>query len=231
MSRALEGQRDFSIMIPSYQGAWQGAGTGWTTKGDKSLATPLHGNGWTADGDNTIIYEGYIDLSALQLDDLTMFPLEVGLQDPGFYTESDGTMEMIVMDIMSQDRLSQSTMSNFMTRTLNQFNNAPGLGGTSQDYHMITMGNLRMMYKSNLVSTSSTLIPFTTIYQSPFGSGAPVAVEKLWCYRFVYYPAKVAGETMEIPASRFILKGLVDKEPRYVYINRLKNSYELQQSG
>ena len=227
-TRALTGQREFSFMVPSYQGAH--TGSAWTTMRDKSAATPLHGNGWEANGSSSIYYEGYIDLSALQLDDLTLFPLEVGIQDPGFYVESDGSFEMIVLDLMSQQRLDDSTLTSFMTRTLNQFNNAPGMGGTNVDYHMITMGNLRMMYKSNLVTTSSTLIPFTTIYQSPFGSGAPVAVEKLWCYRFVFYPGRV-GETMEIPASRFILKGMIDKEDRYVYVNRLKNSYELQQSG
>ena len=132
---------------------------------------------------------------------------------------------MIILDIISQERLDDSLLTGFMDPTLNQFNNAPGMGGLDIDYHMVTMGNLRIMYKSNQVSTSSTLIPFITQFSSPFGSGAPVAVEKLWCYRYVYYAGR-NGEALQIPASRFTLRADVIKEKAYVYINRLKNSYE-----
>jgi hypothetical protein len=129
------------------------------------------------------------------------------------------------MDIISQQRLEGSMLTNFMNPVLNQFNNAPGMSGLDIDYHMVTMGNLRILYKSNQVSTTSTLIPFLTQFSSPFGSGAPIAVEKLWCYRFVYYAGRNT-EAMQIPAARFTLRGEVAKEKPYVYINRLKNSYE-----
>ena len=136
-------------------------------------------------------------------------------------------LQMVVMDIMSQQRLDADTLSSFMTGTLNQYNNAPGMLGTPIDYHMITMGNLRVMYKSAQVTTSSTLIPFITQFSSPFGSGEPVVTQKLWCYRFVYYAGR-ASETMEIPAARMILRGEVADEKEYVYIQRLRRSYEIQ---
>ena len=224
-TRTLQGIRNFYAMIPNYQGVH--TGSAWTTQGDKSSTPPLHGNGWQANGASCIYYETYIDLSVLEMDDLTLMPMEVGLQDPGFYTESDGTTEMVVMDIMSQQRLDADTLSSFMTGTLNQYNNAPGMLGTPIDYHMITMGNLRVMYKSAQVTTSSTLIPFITQFSSPFGSGEPVVTQKLWCYRFVYYAGR-ASETMEIPAARMILRGEVADEKEYVYIQRLRRSYEIQ---
>ena len=223
-TRALTGRREYDLAIPSYQGVHDGSS--WSIKGDKSI--PIHGNGWRANGNSTIYYESYFDLSALELDDLTLIPLDIGLQDPGFYTESNGTLEMVVMDIMSQQRLEEDTLTNFMTTTLNQYNNAPGMGGTDIDFHMITMGNMRIMYKSNQVTTSSTLIPFITQFSAPFGSGAPIVTQKLWVYRFVYYRG-APTEKLEIPASRFIMKGLVTKEKKYLYIQRLKQSYELQQ--
>jgi hypothetical protein len=224
-TRALQGIRNFYSMIPNYQGVHQGSK--WSIEGDKAGTPPLHGNGWQADGTNCIYYESYIDLSALEMDDLTLMPIEVGLQDPGFYTESDGGLEMVVMDIISQQRLDSDTLSSFMTGTLNQYNNAPGMLGTPIDYHMITMGNLRVMYKSAQVTTTSTLKPFITQFASPFGSGEPVVTQKLWCYRFVYYEGR-AGETMEIPAARMILRGEVADEKEYVYIQRLRRSYEIQ---
>jgi len=226
-TRALQGVRNFHMMIPSYQGVHDG--TNWSTMGDKSLVPPLHGNGWQRYGESTVYYEGYIDLSANELDDLTLMPIEVGLQDPGFYTESDGSLEMVVMDVMSQQRLDANTLSQFMTSNLNGFNNAPGMSGTDIDYHMITMGNLRIMYKSNQVTSTSLIIPFITQFASPFGSGEPVVTQKLWCYRFVYYTGRL-GETMEIPASRFILRGEVLDEKEYVYIQRLRKSYEIQKN-
>ena len=228
-TRAITGRREYDLAIPSYQGVH--TGSAWTTQGDKSGTPPLHGNGWQANGASCIFYESYFDLSALELDDLTLIPLDVGLQDPGFYTitpSSGNGSELIVMDIISQQRLDANTLSTFMTPTLNQYNNAPGMGGTDIDFHMITMGNMRIMYKSNQVSTSSTLIPFITQFSAPFGSGAPVVTQKLWVYRFIYYEGRV-NEPMEIPASRFIMKGLVSKEKKYLYIQRLKQSYELQQ--
>ena len=98
----LTGIRDFTALIPSYQGVHNGST--WSTLKDKSI--PLDGGGWVANGQNTCYYETYIDLSALQLDDLTLIPLECGLQDPGFYTAGTGTesSELIVMDLISPSR-------------------------------------------------------------------------------------------------------------------------------
>jgi len=225
-TRALQGPRTFSAMMPSYQGMHDGGPNGWTTRGDKSI--PIHGQGWVANGLYSIYYETYIDLSALELDDLTLMPIKVGLQDPGFYTESPGTKEMVVMDVISQQRLDANTMENFMSPALNEYNNAPGMPGTDIDYHMITMGNLRIMYLSSQVTTTSRIKPFITQFSSPFGSGEPVVTQKLWCYRFIYYEGD-ADQTMEIPASRFILQGEVVDEKQYVYIQRLKQSYELKE--
>jgi len=218
-TRALQGERLFNIMIPSYQGVHDGSE--WSMKGDKSLATPIDGQGWVANGTSSIYYETYVDLSSLELDDLTLVPIDAGIQDPGIYTESRGDSAMWVMDIMSQQRLNANTITNMLTNTLNEWNNAPGMAGHDVDYTMITMGNLRVMFKSSLSNQ------FITQFTSPFGSGDPVVVQKLWCYRFIFY-AGASTETLDIPASRFILRANITDEKKYVYIQRLKTSYELQ---
>ncbi len=227
-TRALTGQRDFDLAIPSYQGVHDGSS--WSEKGDKSAVPPLDGNGWRANGASSIYYETYLDLSALELDDLTLMPISIGLQDPGFYTQTTATKEMIVMDIMSQQRLSPDLLTQFMNPTSNEFNNAPAMGGSPIDFHMITMGNMRIMYPSTQVTFSGTIFkPFITQFSAPFGSGAPVVTQKLWVYRFVFYVG-ANTEALQVPASRFILRGELSKEKKYVYIQRLKQSYELQQS-
>ena len=62
-----------------------------------------------------------------------------------------------------------------------------------------------------------------------FGSGSPCVVKKLWVYRIFYYVA-ADGKTLQIPASRMVLSGLVTKEKEMVYIQRLRRNYETQGS-
>lgn len=234
----LEGPRTLSMSIPSYSGAYQtvaGGGTydGWITRGN--AANKQMGEGWTAVPSTfSLMYETYVDLSGYELDNLTFFPAEAGFQDPGLYnvltsTGSAATDSLWVMDLMSQERLDKETLSKMLTDSLNEFNNAPGMMGSPVDYDLITMGNLRVMGNSLQVS-AATNTPFIVQSASAFGSGSPVVVQKLWCYRFLYYPADAAGATMKIPASRFVLSGTAAKEKDLIYMQRLKNSYENQGS-
>tara|TARA_Y100000401_G_C8322947_1_gene226483 strand:+ start:949 stop:1659 length:711 start_codon:yes stop_codon:yes gene_type:complete len=229
---ALEGPRTLSAMVPSYLGkygtvAGGAAYDGWQILGD--AANKQQGNGWQAAGTTGIYYETYMDLSGYELDDMTFFPAEAGFQDPGLYNGSVATKQMWVMDIISQQRLSATTLQNMLDGTLNNYNNAPGMMGSDVMYSELTMGNLRVLGNSLQVSTSTNQ-PFIVQSASPFGSGHPVVVQKLWCYRFIYYDATTLGDEMTIPASRFVLAGTAAKEKDNVYIQRLKNSYETQGS-
>ena len=222
---ALTGPRTLTMMAPSYTGAW--AVGGWNVTGD--AATSQWGNGWQAVGTTGIYYETYMDLSGYELDDLTFFPIEAGFQDPGLYSiDYTGATppNMWVMDIMSQQRLNPSTLVNMLNPLLNGYNNAPGMMGSNVEYSEITMGNLRVMGLSTQVRSAPA--PMITQNASAFGSGDPVVVQKLWCYRFVLFETTTAGDTMKIPASRFVLVGNAQKESDLVYMQRLKNSYETQ---
>ena len=90
------------------------------------------------------------------------------------------------------------------------------------------MGQLRIMGNSSqTTATAATLPPWIAQNLSTFGSGAPVTVQKLWVYRFVYLVA-ASTDPLNIPASRLLLRGMVTKESDLVYIQRLRRSYELQ---
>lgn len=223
----LMGPRTLSMMVPSYYAAK--TATGWPTKNDSSTST--WGKGWQSTSTKGIYYETYMDLSGYELDDMTFFPIESGFQDPGLYsgvTAARPGPNMWVMDIMSQERLDGNTLTKMLDNTLNEFNNAPGMMGSDINYHEITMGNLRVLGATTQV-TSSTVLPFIVQNGSPFGSGEPIVVQKLWCYRFVHFDA-AAGDTLSVPASRFVLVGNAQKEADLVYMQRLKNSYENQGS-
>lgn len=211
----LEGQRSWRMMAPSYL-ADRGA-AGWPDS-----------NGWLSNGASSIVYETYIDLSGYEMEDLTLLPMEAALQDPGLYSGGRLTEPLWVMDVMSQVRLPASTLTDMLDQTNNNFNNAPGMMGQDDNFNLITMGTLRIMGNSTQTSAAAASAPpWISQNVSTFGSGSPVTVQKLWCYRFVFLLGEEDDPIM-IPASRFLLNGLVTKEADLVYVNRLKRSYELQ---
>ncbi len=211
----LEGSRSWNMMCPSYQNV-RGA-AGWNDS-----------NGWQSNGANSLYYETYIDLSGYEMEDLTVLPLETAIQDPGLYSGGRISTALWVMDVVSQERLSAATLTNMLDITNNDYNNAPGMMGQSQEFQQITMGQLRIMGPTTQVTTTGqTFPPWISQSLSTFGSGAPVTVQKLWVYRFVLLEA-AAADPLIIPASRILLRGMVTKESDLVYIQRLKRSYELQ---
>ena len=237
MSRAgtLEGPRTFSMTVPSCFTIYDHANNKWT---DAALPAPATNspNGWLAVGTHGMYYETYIDLSGYELDDLTLFPSEALLQDPGLYAITPtppNTLTtyplMWVMDVMSQERLSQSTLNTMLDTTLNEFNNAPGMMATDINDSEITMGALRIMGQSSQITGTGESIPYITQNASTFGTGGPIVVQKLWCYRFIY-AIGVEHSNLVIQASRFVMMGVVDKEKDLIYIQRLKRTYENQGS-
>ena len=97
---------------------------------------------------------------------------------------------------------------------------------TTEDWIQITLGNYRLM------SPNTTLLPnlLTSIRATTFGSGEATTVQKLWIYRVITIVeggVPVPATTLEIPASRLIMPGVVMKEGDLSYMMRLKRSYEL----
>ena len=212
---ALEGSRSWNMMCPSYTNV-------------KGAAAWNEGNGWKANGANSLYYETYIDLSGFEREDLTILPMETAVQDPGLYSGGRLTSALWVMDVISEQRLSAATLTNMLDITNNDYNNAPGMMGQSQEFQQITMGQLRIMGPTTQVTTTGqTVPPWISQSLSTFGSGAPVTVQKLWVYRFVLLEA-AATDPLNIPASRILLRGMVTKETDLVYIQRLRRAYELQ---
>tara|TARA_Y100001938_G_scaffold6537_1_gene8080 strand:+ start:111 stop:773 length:663 start_codon:yes stop_codon:yes gene_type:complete len=212
---ALTGSRVLSKLIPEYGSPFIDTTDGWTPyKGWKT--------GTTARGLRCIMYETYFDLQGYQLDDLTLYPAMALLQDPGAYTSNDtNTPIMEVLDIISQDRLDIDTLAELIVQQ-----NVPGMALSQNEWTNITFGQYRLMMNSaefNEVGTQTWL----TAKRNDFGSGMPVTVTKLWCYRFVRFLVN-DGKLMSVPASRFILAANIEKDSELVYLQRLRRNYELQ---
>jgi hypothetical protein len=211
---ALEGERTLTQMFPEYYGAFT---TQWvdykTWQGSPTLT-------------NVIWNETYLDLSGYELDDLTLFPMGVSLQDPGLYSGSTAGGEalippMQVLDIISQDRLDPGNIFNNMA-----LNNAPGMMETTEDWVQIIWGQYRTFLPQASYQGNATL--YLPASGALFGSGNPTTVAKLWCYRFVILNgASTEGDVLKVPASRVILNAIVAEEDSKVFLMRQKRSYEI----
>lgn len=205
---ALEGERTFSMMVPEYTGTYT---TEWSDH--KTWNGPSSGN---------VVYNAtYIDTSAYTLDDLTVFPMSAILQDPGVYSSSATTGIIQVLDIITQSELRISEVLASMTN-----NNVPGMLDSDDDFTQIIWGQYRTFLGQDTFAASANV--FLPANGANFGSGEPTTAARLWCYRIIITENAVEADELRVPASRFVLNGIVASEPELAFIMRTKRSYELR---
>ena len=213
-SGALKGNRILSMPISNYNGL---SDVG-VFPGDKMWRpiTPGAGVG--------IFAETYFDLSGYELDDLTLVPKLIQLQDglPYLSGGTPGLAALYVYDIISQERLDPTAFSAYAVS-----GDYPSSPGSSDDWSQILFCNTRFMVPSTEFSFADLLVPATS---GSFGSSEPTAVQKLWIYRIILFNGvnSEAPQTLIVPATRFVLGTEIIDEPDLEYMMRLKRSYELQ---
>lgn len=204
-TRALTGDRILAKPVSNYLGALD-PGTG-----------ELPGmNDWLFDGG--ILYtEDFFDLSGYELDDLTLVPKYIRLQDGmPYYTEAEA---LDVFDIISQEKLN---VQDFILYALG--GNYPGSKASTQDWSQILFCNTRFFTPQVDFTFARLVLPATA---GSFGSLEPTAASKLWIYRIVLPRGLAEGMTVQIPATRFVLSAEIVKEADLEYMMRLKRSFEL----
>lgn len=205
---ALEGERQMTSMVPPLHA---------TRDPTQWIASP----GWTGTATSDIIFfESYFDCSGYTKDGLTVFPITAALQDAGRYISSNGAVPLQVLDIICQTQLDRTEVYTNLIE-----GSVPGMLGTSEDYTQIIWGQYRTMLPQASFAGFGT--EMLVANASAFGSGSPSTAEKLWIYRFVLLPGSQAGDTLAMPASRFILSSLIGEESELAFLMRQKRSYEL----
>lgn len=171
--------------------------------------------------------ESYIDLSGYELEDLTVAPISVTIQDPGIYMFTGATPDVFAMyDIVSMERLSESDLANIKAGMTTEVQNAPGMPLGPLDRAQIIYGQFRLFAQNtNVAGLPSLMLNARTVR---FGSGNPSAVSKLWVYRIIcFVSTPTHNDRLTIPATTFVLNVNVVKESELPYMMRLKRSYEL----
>lgn len=224
---ALDGERLFSENIPSTIGAYITPTRTWTNLQ----------NGWLPIQDTGlygIFYETYWDTSAYELDDLTLFPVGINLQDGMPYTIDDYTdvdfpFQLQVVDIVSQERLDPLAVYGGLFGA----GDLPGTpeDQTDSDWKQVLYCNYRLMMKvTNTADIPSLVTPVT---QGQFGSLSPTTAGKLWIYRILTFVGAnpEEGFSFNIPATRFVMSANIAKESDLSFLMRQKRSYELSTHG
>ena len=176
-------------------------------------------------GSVTGVYsENYFDLSGYELDDLTLVPEFLQLQDGLPYFAGTNVTTLRVFDIVSQERI--NPLDIYLDLVTGGF---PGSTNNPYDWSQILMCNFRYFLPQTDFTDANLMLPATS---GSFGSSEPTAVQKLWTYRIVITGGLLAdGDVLNLPATRFVLGGEVIKEGDLEYMMRLKRSYELSTQG
>jgi hypothetical protein len=212
---AMEGERTLSKNIPAVN--LQRGASGWGGA-----------NGWFGTSANDLImYETYFDTSGYTSDDLTLFPISCLLQDPGRYISSNNAVPLQVLDIISQVRLSLTDVYSWVypDPTVQGSNAMPGMFGTDVDWTQIIWGQYRTFLPQNTFTGFGTEMLVAS--GGLFGSGSPSTAQKLYCYRFILLPGSQDTDTLQLPASRFVLNAAIAPEDDTAFLMRQKRSYEL----
>jgi len=210
---ALEGERTLSMMVPALI-AQRGA-SGWSGVGN-----------WKGTGTSDILmFSAYIDTSGYTADDLTLFPLGVILQDPGRYISSNAVVPLQIVDIITTEVLSLTDVYDWIAATPSGGNAMPGMLGTTHDWMQVTWGQYRTFLPQATFTGFAT--EFLAANGALFGSGEATTADKLHCYRIAIMPGSAEGDTLAIPASRFILSAVIVPEDEKAFLMRQKRSYEL----
>ena len=226
MTGALLGPRILTKDVPQ-------ATFSWDAVQNKFEANPNAPTTWQ--GHSLGIYwESYFDLSGYNLDDLTLVPTLMELQDARIYQTvffppgPTGTQDeaLYIVDVLSQERLDiDDTMLEILTGAF------PGTTRSSTSFEQIPMCNVRL---TRIRTTYGANNLQNTVTGGSYGSGEPTTGQKLYCYRFIVpitLTPFVGPEGIIANDTRFILGANIIKESDLSHIMRLKRSYELSNYG
>lgn len=84
---------------------------------------------------------------------------------------------------------------------------------------------------SQRVQTTTNPVTMTMNDSWSFGSGEPTASGTLYCYRLIACRKLVPTpqDVVDFPTVRWVGTGIATEEPEFVYLTRLRRSFELQQ--
>ena len=171
-------------------------------------------------GPDGFAYQDEIDLAGWTKEGLTAFFSNQYTQRDGPYVPGG---PMVPTDtLQARDYILITDVPLTLTDTVIH----AGFLDDASDYSTIKYGQASIFMQS---TTTPTIMINADGWGT--GSGQPTASGTLYMTRIIipYKDAPAATDTLTFPAVRYIAQGLATEEPEFVYLTRLKRSYELQQ--
>jgi len=180
------------------------------------------GDGWSVEtvaGIPELQWNGYIDLAGYTREERTWFSGTPWLQEGGNHSASGFTF------FNRWDFITNSPIQNTKPMFDGAFYSVPSFIGSDEEPESVIWGMQRTLAPS--LDTSQII----TTDRNLFGMGAATATDRLYCYsRIPLNLGGPIGSSLIIPPAAFIVPGTVKGEEDLVYMERLRRSFELQQT-
>jgi len=183
----------------------------------------------TLTGPDGFVYQSQIDIAGWTKEGLTAFFSNQYTQRSGPYTPD--IVPPVLPPALGANDMLQARDYLIITDVPLEINSTiihAGFMDNHSDYMTIKFGQA-IIY----VQSSTTPIMMIQGDSWNFGSGQPTASGTLYVTRICipHKNAPLPTSTLSFPAIRYVAQGIATAEPEFVYLNRLRRSYELQQQS
>jgi len=180
----------------------------------------LVGHGWNAVliGTNWVVYKiDTIDLSGYSLQDKTLFPQGVLMQDMGVTPTGNTLFNVQRATMVSTTPINEGDLTNFSSLTGTW--QLPGSSGSTQNLNNILQGRLQYYI------TLSTFAGVQQVKESTWGTADSTAAPLIWLVDAYVIP-DADGQSLQMPDSAFVIPSIIAEEPELEYLMRLSRSLE-----
>ncbi len=172
-------------------------------------------------GANSFVYQSHIDIAGWTKEGLTAFFSNQYVQRGGPYSPTFAALNPLAT-LQATDYVIITDVPLELSSTMVH----AGFLDNNSDY-------MTVKFAQASIHIQSTTTPTVMIQADAwnFGSGQPTASGTLYVTRICSpqpYPATVQ-DFITFPALRYVAQGIATEEAEFVYLNRLRRSYELQQ--
>lgn len=174
----------------------------------------------TLSGPDGFIYQSQIDIAGWTKEGLTAFFSNQYTQRDGPYTPG-GTAMVPTDTLQARDYVIVTDVPLQLSSTIIH----AGFMDEVSDYMTLKFGQANIFCQSTTTPTMMINADGWGI-----GSGEPTASGTLYVTRIViaHKDVPAAGDFIEFPGLRYVAQGIATEEPEFVYLNRLRRSYEQQ---
>jgi len=164
------------------------------------------------------VYRTYIDLSGWTREDLTTFTQGVDIQKPLIPVFAGVVPNLFEFDYITTRKITDDELTSI------------GLTGSVPSFSGNTLDLMQMVYgeSSSYAINAQVSGTYVQVAQELFGSGNPVATDKLHWTRHMIVGAAAPASVLQIYPTNLIVQALTVEEKDLVWMERLRRSYVLQ---